>query len=120
MYIYSLTVNAILFSAPISSFDQGLVGEPRLNYLEDLMCQWRELCQNRLLAKTELILCLHDLKLLETKLKGGIQFNKYLTQYHGPNTYGAVCNCEWLFRLPRTLEWDGTHANMFGRHKGKV
>ena len=122
MYIHSLAVTAILFLAPISSFDQGLVEEPRLNCLEDSMRQWRELCRNRLLANTNLIICFHDLDLLQKKLERGVQLNKYLTRYNGPNTLNEVCKCEWLFRFPSALErrggleWDETHANMFDRH----
>jgi hypothetical protein len=93
-----------------------------LSCLEDSMLQWRKLCQNELLANIDLILCFNDLDLLKNKLDSGIQLNKYLTRYSGPNTLVEVCRCEWLSPLPRALagrgelEWNGTHANMFDRH----
>ena len=68
----------------------------------------------------DLILCFNDLDLLQKKLNQGIQFNRYLTQYNGPNTLVDVCRCE--FSSPRVLarrgelKWNSTHANIFDRH----
>ena len=72
-------------------------------YLEDTMLQWNEICRNRLLTHIDLILCFNDLDLLQKKLEGGIQFNKYFTRYNGPNTLVEVCRCEWLFPMSRAL-----------------
>jgi hypothetical protein len=108
---YVLSVDAILFLAPISAFDQQLVEDPRVGCLEDSMRKWREICRNRQLAKVDLILWFNDLALLQTKLDSGIQLNKYLTQYKGPNTLVEVSKCEWSFPLPQSKK--GTRVERY-------
>jgi guanine nucleotide-binding protein alpha-1 subunit len=91
----SLSVNAILFLAPISAFDQRLEEDSRVYRIEDSMLLWREICRNKLLINVNLILFLNKVDLLQKKLESGIHLNKYLTQYKGPNTLADVCKCEW-------------------------
>jgi guanine nucleotide-binding protein alpha-1 subunit len=98
-----LSVMAIIFLAPISAFDQCLEEDPKVNLLEDSMLLWREICRNELLMNVNLILLLNKVDLLQNKLESGIQLNKYITQYKGPNSLAEVCKCEWVFVLPRTL-----------------
>jgi len=87
-------VVAIIFLVRISAFDQGLVDEPRMSCLEHSWLQWREICQNKLLMNIDLILCFDEVDVLQKKLDSGIQVNKYLTEYKGPNTLAEVCKCE--------------------------
>jgi hypothetical protein len=94
-----LSVNAILFLAPISAFDQRLEEDPRIYRIEDSMLLWREICRNKLLANTDLVLFLNKVDLLKKKLESGIPLNKYLMQYKGPNTVDEVCKCEYSFLL---------------------
>jgi len=102
-------VNAILFLAPISAFDQLLEEDSRVYRIEDSMLLWREICRNKLLAKVDLILFLNKVDLLQKKLVSGIPLKKYLPQYAGPNTVAEVCKCEQSFlvsRRERELDWN--------------
>jgi len=95
LFIYFiLSVNAILFLAPISAFDQRLEEDPRVYRIEDSMLLWREICRNKLLINVDLILFLNKVDLLQKKLESGILLKKYLTQYTGPNMITEVCKCE--------------------------
>lgn len=87
-------MNAILFLAPISAFDQLLEEDSRVYRIEDSMLLWREICRNKLLARVDLILFLNKVDLLQKKLVSGIPLKKYVPQYAGPNTVGEVCKCE--------------------------
>ena len=100
-------MDAIIFFVRISAFDQWLVDGSRMCYLEHSMLDWHEICQKELLMNVDLILCFDQIDLLERKLNSGIQVNKYLPQYKGPNTPADVCKCKCFFCPPR---W---HA---GRH----
>ncbi len=46
-----LAVDAIIFLAPISGFDQVLTEDRSVNRLEDSVLLWKALCSNKLLAK---------------------------------------------------------------------
>ena len=107
IYIYSsrrvfyfiLSVNAILFLAPISAFDQRLEEDTRIYRIEDSMLLWREICRNKLLVNVDLILFLNKVDLLRKKLESGIPLKTYLTQYTGANVVEDVCKCEQSFFL---------------------
>lgn len=88
------SVNAILFLAPISAFDQRLEEDTKVYRIEDSMLLWREICRNKLLFKVHLILFLNKVDLLQKKLENGIPLKKYLPQYTGPNSLAEVCKCE--------------------------
>lgn len=61
------TVNAIIFLAPISAFDQVLAEDPRVNRLEDSMLLWQALVSNKLLAQVNVILFLNKCNLLKVR-----------------------------------------------------
>lgn len=44
-------VNAIIFLAPISAFDQVLVEDKKVNRIEDSLLLFRSICANKLLGK---------------------------------------------------------------------
>ncbi|KAJ4000650.1 guanine nucleotide binding protein, alpha subunit [Lentinula boryana] len=81
-------INAIIFLAPLSCFDQSLIEDPSVNRLEDSILLWRSIVSNQLLQKTELILFLNKCDILKAKLESGIQFSKWVISYSDrPNTF---------------------------------
>ncbi|KAH8112901.1 G-alpha-domain-containing protein [Phellopilus nigrolimitatus] len=83
-------VNAILFLAPISAFDERLAEDRRANRLDDSLALWKSVCAHRLLARTELVLFLNKCDLLERKLAAGVRFREYVKSYKGENEGVAV------------------------------
>ncbi|KAI0032612.1 guanine nucleotide binding protein, alpha subunit, partial [Vararia minispora EC-137] len=84
-------VNAIIFLAPISCFDQTLEEDERTNRIEDSVNLWRTIVSNRLLAKTNMILFLNKCDILRQKLASGVQFGRFITSYGSrPNTFEAT------------------------------
>ncbi|TFK72811.1 G-alpha-domain-containing protein [Pluteus cervinus] len=74
-------VDAIIFLAPISGFDQVLAEDRTVNRLEDSVLLWKAVCSNRLLANVDLVLFLNKCDILDAKLKSGIQLTKYVRSY---------------------------------------
>ncbi|KAK0492570.1 guanine nucleotide-binding protein alpha-4 subunit [Armillaria luteobubalina] len=74
-------VDAIIFLAPISGFDQVLSEDRTVNRLEDSVLLWKAVCQNKLLANVDLVLFLNKCDILESKLKAGIRLSKYVRSY---------------------------------------
>ena len=72
-----ITVNAIIFLAPISAFDQTLAEDPKVNRLEDSMLLWKSVVSNKLLENVNIILFLNKCDLLRAKLEAGV-----LLAYH--------------------------------------
>ncbi|KAF8548872.1 guanine nucleotide binding protein, alpha subunit [Imleria badia] len=74
---YFEDVNAIIFLAPISAFDQVLLEDPKVNRLEDSFLLWRSIVSNKLL--------------MDTKLKAGVRLKDHIVQYGDrPNDYDNV------------------------------
>ncbi|KAF4616573.1 hypothetical protein D9613_008941 [Agrocybe pediades] len=78
---YFDNMQAIIFLAPVSCFDERLSEDSRVNRLEDSFLLWRTVCSSKLLSKTTLILFLNKCDLLKRKLKMGVQVKKYLPSY---------------------------------------
>ncbi|KAG7097830.1 hypothetical protein E1B28_005148 [Marasmius oreades] len=74
-------VDAIIFLAPISGFDQVLAEDRTVNRLEDSVLLWRAVCSNKLLTNVDLVLFLNKCDILEHKLKSGIKVSKYIRTY---------------------------------------
>lgn len=74
-------VDAIIFLAPISSFDQVLAEDRTVNRLEDSVLLWKAVCSNKLLANVDLILFLNKCDILDAKLKSGIKLSRYIKSY---------------------------------------
>ncbi|KAF8268004.1 guanine nucleotide binding protein, alpha subunit [Lactarius quietus] len=74
-------VEAIIFLAPISAFDQVLSEDPKVNRLEDSVLLWKGICQNKLLAKVDLVLFLNKCDILQRKLESGIRLARYVKSY---------------------------------------
>jgi len=74
-------MNAIIFLAPISAFDQTLAEDRSINRLEDSVFLWKSICANKVLAGVDLILFLNKCDILSQKLRSGIKLCKYVRSY---------------------------------------
>ncbi|KAF8602136.1 guanine nucleotide binding protein, alpha subunit [Ceratobasidium sp. AG-I] len=84
-------VNAIIFLAPISAFDQTLAEDRRTNRVEDSIQLFKQVCGNKLLSNVNIVLFLNKCDLLKKKLAAGIKVNKHVTSYGSrPNDYENV------------------------------
>ncbi|KAI0768681.1 G-alpha-domain-containing protein [Trametes elegans] len=80
-YPYFDDINAIIFLAPISCFDERLAEDRRVNRLQDSLLLWKAVCSTKLLAKVQLILFLNKCDLLEKKLARGVRIVDYVPTY---------------------------------------
>ncbi|KAG2358794.1 guanine nucleotide binding protein, alpha subunit [Suillus spraguei] len=88
---YFEDVNAIIFLAPISAFDQVLAEDPEVNRLEDSLLLWKSVVSNKLLANVSIILFLNKVDLLQAKLKSGVRLSHHMPRYGDrPNDYENV------------------------------
>lgn len=84
-------MNAIIFLAPISCFDQVLQEDPSVNRLADSFLLWKSIVSNPLLKKTELILFLNKCDILRAKLASGIRLADYIVSYGSrPNDFESA------------------------------
>jgi len=84
-------MDAIIFLAPISAFDQVLSEEPTINRLSDSIELWTAIVSNKLLQKTNIILFLNKVDILQAKLASGIRLSDYLPAYgRRPNDYDSA------------------------------
>ncbi|KAJ7082579.1 guanine nucleotide binding protein, alpha subunit [Mycena epipterygia] len=84
-------MDAIIFLAPISAFDQVLSEEPTINRLSDSIELWTAIISNKLLQKTNIILFLNKVDILQAKLASGIRLSDYLPAYgRRPNDYDSA------------------------------
>ncbi|GAW07365.1 guanine nucleotide-binding protein alpha-4 subunit [Lentinula edodes] len=71
-------LDAIIFLAPISAFDQVLAEAPKVNRLEDSVSLWASIVANKILQRTDLILFLNKCDLMAAKLASGIKLKDYV------------------------------------------
>ncbi|KAJ6454349.1 guanine nucleotide binding protein, alpha subunit [Mycena sanguinolenta] len=84
-------MEAIIFLAPISAFDQALAEDPSVNRLADSVDIWTSITSNKLLQKTNIIIFLNKIDLLQAKLASGIRFADYFPAYGlRPNDYDSI------------------------------
>ncbi|KAF7357942.1 hypothetical protein MVEN_00840800 [Mycena venus] len=106
----ALLVNALIFLAPISAFDQVksdddrsmsmqlthrlikyLEEDPLTNRIHDSLELLTTICSNKLLKNAQLILLLNKTDILRKKLEAGVQIRKYITSYgNRPNNYSTA------------------------------
>ncbi|KAJ7233977.1 G-protein alpha subunit [Mycena rebaudengoi] len=90
-YPYFDDVNALIFLAPISAFDQYLEEDPLTNRIHDSLQLLTSICTNKLLKNAQLVLLLNKTDILRKKLEAGIQVRQYITSYgNRPNNYATV------------------------------
>lgn len=112
----TIPVNAVIFMAPMSGFNQVLAEDESINRLvcstqftrphaliwliwqTDTLRIWQAVCSNKLLADVEFILFLNKLDILESKLSSGIKFSSFVTSYSGKNEAKPVAKCEFGLR----------------------
>ncbi|KAJ7128961.1 guanine nucleotide binding protein, alpha subunit [Mycena crocata] len=78
---YFDTVDAIIFLAPLSCFDQVLAEDEAVNRLEDSILLWKAIVSSPLLKDTSLILFLNKCDILRAKLASGQKFSEYVVSY---------------------------------------
>ncbi|KAG8216486.1 guanine nucleotide binding protein, alpha subunit [Butyriboletus roseoflavus] len=84
-------MNAIIFLAPISCFDQVLQEDLSVNRLADSFLLWKSIVSNPLLKKTDLVLFLNKCDILRAKLESGIRLGDYITSYgNRPNDFESA------------------------------
>ncbi|XP_006463669.1 hypothetical protein AGABI2DRAFT_194428 [Agaricus bisporus var. bisporus H97] len=74
-------VDAIIFLAPISAFDQMLEEDPKVNRLLDSFQLWSSLVANELLSDTKIILFLNKYDIFKAKIEAGVRLADYVTSY---------------------------------------
>ncbi|KAJ7161242.1 guanine nucleotide binding protein, alpha subunit [Mycena crocata] len=88
---YFDSINAIIFLAPISAFDQVLAEDPHVNRVEDSLQLWQSVVSNKLLSKVNIVLFLNKCDLLQAKLDAGVRLNHHMISYGDrPNDYDSV------------------------------
>ena len=99
-YPYFDDMDGIIFLAPISSFNERLREDRRVNRLEDTYMLWQTLCSLQILSKTQIILFLNKCDLLEQKLRAGVKVRTYVPSFGDrSNDVDTVKKCERsLFR----------------------
>lgn len=106
LLIDTLSVNAIIFLAPISCFDEKLAEDRRVNRLEDSYLLWRSVVACKLLSKTQVILFLNKCDLLESKLKRGIRIRENVPTYgERKNDLPTAIKCMLSTNLEVLIHW---------------
>ncbi|GBE87573.1 Guanine nucleotide-binding protein alpha-4 subunit [Sparassis crispa] len=86
-------MDAILFLAPISAFNQTLEEDPNVNRLEDSILLWKSIIANPLLAETSIVLFLNKVDIFKAKLEAGVKLSRYIVSYgNRPNDYESTSN----------------------------
>ncbi|KAJ6606968.1 guanine nucleotide binding protein, alpha subunit [Mycena sp. CBHHK59/15] len=84
-------MEAIIFLAPISAFDQMLEEDPTVNRLGDSFALWTSIVSNKLLSKANLILFMNKVDIMQAKLASGIRLSDYLAAYgRRPNDFDSA------------------------------
>lgn len=92
---YFQDVDAIIFLAPISGFDQVLIEDPGVNRLEDTVLLWKQVCSHPLLKKCNIILFMNKTDLMAKKLEAGIRLNRYIPSYgERSNDFKTASSCD--------------------------
>ncbi|KAG6811835.1 hypothetical protein H0H92_005632 [Tricholoma furcatifolium] len=103
-------MDAIVFLAPISAFDQTLQEDPSINRLvkEDSVNIWNYLLKNELLKNTHLILFMNKIDILKAKLEAGIKFSDYVVSFarrERENDVKSVTKC-WYIGFHQSRDTD--------------
>ena len=78
----------------MSSFDERLSEDRRVNRLEDSFMLWRAVAASKLLARTAIVLFLNKCDLLERKLRAGVRVRDFVHSYGDrPNDVEHAVKC---------------------------
>ncbi|KAF9425659.1 guanine nucleotide-binding protein subunit alpha [Entomortierella beljakovae] len=80
-------VNAIIFMAALSAYDQNCEDDPKLNRLQECLVLFNEIANHKLFGMTSMILFLNKIDVFQRKLEQGSLVSKYFPEYRGPNDY---------------------------------
>jgi len=80
-------VNAIIFMAAVSAFDQALEEDRRINRMRDSLELFNTICNHPLFKNTSIILFLNKIDILKKKLNK-LQLKEYFKEYQG--------NARWM------------------------
>ena len=90
-------MDAIIFLAPISVFDEKLFEDGRVNRLQDSYELWKQVTSNKILAYTQIVLFLNKHDLLVKKIQRGVRVGDFISSYgQRENTPEAVVKCVCL------------------------
>ncbi|KAF9453940.1 P-loop containing nucleoside triphosphate hydrolase protein [Macrolepiota fuliginosa MF-IS2] len=91
---YFPDITALVFLAPLSSFDEKLPGNPTINRLEDTFVLWKTVCSSKLLAGVQLILFMNKTDLLLKKIAQGIQVKDHIPIFDdNTNEFAPTAEC---------------------------
>ena len=91
-------MDAIIFLAPLSVFDEKLLEDNRVNRLQDSYELWKQVTSNKVLANTQIVLFLNKYDLLAKKLNRGVKVREYISSFADrENTPEAVVKCTCPF-----------------------
>lgn len=92
---YFQDVDAIIFLAPISGFDQVLVEDSSVNRLEDTVQLWKQVCSHPLLSRCNVILFMNKTDLMAKKLEAGVRLSRYIPSFGDrSNDFKTASSCE--------------------------
>ncbi|KAF9943333.1 guanine nucleotide-binding protein subunit alpha [Mortierella alpina] len=80
-------VNAVIFMAALSAYDQPCEDDARLNRLQECLVLFNQIANHKLFELTSMILFLNKIDIFQRKLDSGSMVSKYFPEYHGPNDY---------------------------------
>jgi len=83
-------VNALLFCAGLSEFDQVLYEDLKTNRMHEALNLFREICLSKWFLKSTIVLFLNKSDLLEEKLKEGKNITVAFPEYKGSNSFDEV------------------------------
>ncbi|KAJ7185342.1 guanine nucleotide binding protein, alpha subunit [Mycena filopes] len=78
---YFENIDCIIFLAPISAFNEVLAEDPSVSRLVDSVELWKFIATHPLLEKSNLILFLNKVDILQSKLASGTRFADYVPSY---------------------------------------
>ncbi|KAG0249923.1 guanine nucleotide-binding protein subunit alpha [Mortierella polycephala] len=80
-------VNAIIFMAALSAYDQPCEDDPGLNRLHECLILFNQIANHKLFELTSMILFLNKIDVFQRKLDSGSLVSMYFPDYQGPNDY---------------------------------
>lgn len=81
-------MDAIIFMAALSAYDQPCEDDPRLNRLQDALALFNSIVNHKLFDQTSIILFLNKIDIFQRKLEeGSTQVSKFFPEYRGVNDY---------------------------------